>query len=454
MLSSLRARTALATTGVIAVVVASAAASAAAPVASGVSQGPRCDLQRVAQPQLRRSAPLGPLHAEQCSGEYRRGDHPARPARRAADQRVRLRRRTRAGRALPAELPRRSAERGRAPIAYPLLLHRAVEHRRPVRLRPRQQRRSVGGPERRASGSAFFPGQFGMAVFSQVPDRHGGRADVPEVPLEGHAGRAACRTTRTTPAPADWYSPAELAIFRLSSKSHWDLPIEIGKKTVHFLVSHPTPPVFDGPEDRNGTRNHDEIRFWADYITPGKSGYIYDDARHVGGLKPGSPVRDRGRPELRSARRRQHPGIDPATPRASARQHEAHAVQPRRRGAGRVAGRRERHAPKRPRLRHGRLRRLPAPGNLRADYVLPSEEHRDRRCRRLLAAVDRPALRTGRRLPVPFSSDHRARLDRRRSTEQLGTAKRRARSSSIEPSAIRTIDGRDGAGLARAVPIP
>ena len=41
-------------------------------------------------------------------------------------------------------------------------------------------------------------------------------------------------------------------------------------ETVHFLVSHPTPPVFDGPEDRNGTRNFDEIRFWADYITPAR----------------------------------------------------------------------------------------------------------------------------------------------------------------------------------------
>ena len=29
-----------------------------------------------------------------------------------------------------------------------------------------------------------------------------------------------------TCAPADWYSPAELEQFRLSSKSHWDLPIE------------------------------------------------------------------------------------------------------------------------------------------------------------------------------------------------------------------------------------
>jgi hypothetical protein len=90
-----------------------------------------------------------------------------------------------------------------------------------------------------------------------------------------------------TPAPADWYSPAELDVFRLSSKSHWDIPIEIGKATVHFLVSHPTPPVFDGPEDRNGTRNFDEIRFWADYITPARSGYIYDDEGASGGLKPG-----------------------------------------------------------------------------------------------------------------------------------------------------------------------
>ena len=93
----------------------------------------------------------------------------------------------------------------------------------------------------------------------------------------------------TTPAPADWYSQAELAKFPLSSKSHWDIPVKIGERKVHFLVSHPTPPVFDGPEDRNGTRNFDEIRLWADYISPGKrSGYIYDDSGRRGGLRPGS----------------------------------------------------------------------------------------------------------------------------------------------------------------------
>jgi hypothetical protein len=84
-----------------------------------------------------------------------------------------------------------------------------------------------------------------------------------------------------------WYDEGDLEVFRLSSKNHWDLPIEIDRKTVHFLVSHPTPPVFDGPEDRNGTRNNDEIRFWSDYVIPSRSGYIYDDEGVTGGLKPG-----------------------------------------------------------------------------------------------------------------------------------------------------------------------
>jgi 3-phytase/alkaline phosphatase D len=129
-------------------------------------------------------------------------------------------------------------------------------------------------------GFGFFPGQFGMAIYSMYPiDLDNVRTfqnflwkDMPGalLPVE--------------PDGTPWYDAAELEVFRLSSKSHWDVPIEINNGTVHFLVSHPTPPVFDGPEDRNGTRNFDEIRFWADYIHPGRSGYIYDDDGHTGGL--------------------------------------------------------------------------------------------------------------------------------------------------------------------------
>jgi hypothetical protein len=143
----------------------------------------------------------------------------------------------------------------------------------------------VGGPDD-AYGFGFYPGQFGMAVYSMYPiDLAGARTfqyflwkDMPGALLPDDPA---------TPQPADWYSPEEQEIFRLSSKSHWDLPILIDGTRVHLLASHPTPPVFDGPEDRNGTRNHDEIRFWADYISPGQGGYIYDDQGRSGGLKPG-----------------------------------------------------------------------------------------------------------------------------------------------------------------------
>jgi hypothetical protein len=144
---------------------------------------------------------------------------------------------------------------------------------------------SIGGGND-AFGFGVFPGQFGLAVYSKYPiDLNGVRTfqnflwkDMPGALLPDDPATA---------QPADFYSPAELDVLRLSSKSHWDLPISIGGQTVHFLVSHPTPPVFDGPEDRNGRRNFDEIRFWADYVMPNRSGYIYDDGGRRGGLTPG-----------------------------------------------------------------------------------------------------------------------------------------------------------------------
>ncbi|HYJ67318.1 MAG TPA: endonuclease/exonuclease/phosphatase family protein [Nocardioidaceae bacterium] len=146
---------------------------------------------------------------------------------------------------------------------------------------------TVGGGDD-AFGFGAFPGQFGMAVFSRYPIADSDVrtfqtfrwADMPGAMLPDDP---------TTSAPSDWYSADELEVFRLSSKSHWDLPISIGSRTVHFLVSHPTPPVFDGPEDRNGTRNFDEIRFWADYVSGGRrAAYIYDDAGDHGGLPNGA----------------------------------------------------------------------------------------------------------------------------------------------------------------------
>ncbi len=145
---------------------------------------------------------------------------------------------------------------------------------------------TVGGGND-AYGFGDFPGQFGMVVLSRYPiDTDRIRtfqlfrwADMPGALLPDDPATA---------APADWYAPEILEVFRLSSKSHWDVPVRVGRRTVHVLASHPTPPTFDGPEDRNGTRNHDEIRFWADFVTPGAGRYIYDDEGRRGGLRPGS----------------------------------------------------------------------------------------------------------------------------------------------------------------------
>ncbi|MFC4002362.1 endonuclease/exonuclease/phosphatase family protein [Prauserella oleivorans] len=175
-------------------------------------------------------------------------------------------------------------QRGARPIEYPYAYTAAVNTGVPTGFDLDRDGRVGGGND--AHGFGEFAGQYGMLVLSKYPIdterirtfRHFLWKDMPGALLPDDPA---------TPEPADWYSPHALDVLRLSSKSHWDVPVRIGGRTVHFLTAHPTPPSFDGPEDRNGTRNHDEIRFWADYVTPGKGGYIYDDAGTRGGLRPG-----------------------------------------------------------------------------------------------------------------------------------------------------------------------
>ena len=66
------------------------------------------------------------------------------------------------------------------------------------------------------------------------------------------------------------------------------LPIIVDEQIVHILASHPTPPVFDGPERRNALRNRDEIRFWLQYIDGSNGSTLYDDAGVAGGLAQGA----------------------------------------------------------------------------------------------------------------------------------------------------------------------
>ncbi len=136
-------------------------------------------------------------------------------------------------------------------------------------------------------GYGRTPGQYGMALLVRRPLV----IDAPRVRT------FQCLRWSTMPgalAPSDpetgqpWYSDDVWPQLRLSSKSHWDVPIRRPDgRVLHALCSHPTPPVFDGPEDRNGCRNHDEIRLWAEYLND--SPWVEDDQGRRGGLSAEEP---------------------------------------------------------------------------------------------------------------------------------------------------------------------
>lgn len=107
-----------------------------------------------------------------------------------------------------------------------------------------------GGP-RDAQGYGRFPGSGGMAILSRLPVEAGMARDLSGLlwrdlpdgippPLAGTAG-----------------------IQRLSSTGHWIVPVLLPQGgRLNILCWYATPPVFDGPEDRNGRRNHDETALW------------------------------------------------------------------------------------------------------------------------------------------------------------------------------------------------
>nr|WP_202423283.1 endonuclease/exonuclease/phosphatase family protein [Nocardiopsis alba] len=254
-----------------------------------------------------------------------------------------------------------------------------------------------------AFGYGLFPGQYGMAVLSKYPIvtdevrtfQTFRWADMPDalLPTDPETG-------------GSYYSEEALEVLRLSSKSHWDVPIDTGRgRPVHLLASHPTPPTFDGPERRNVARNHDEIRFWADYVTRRDSGYIYDDEGVRGGLAPGAPFVIAG--DLNA-----DPNDGDGHPEAVTRLLDHRAVvdvrpssQGGRGAAQRQGGANEDHVGD-PGLDSADFNDEPGPGNLRVDYVLPSRSLPARGSGVFWPTVDDPLFRLTGDYPFP-SSDHR-----------------------------------------------
>lgn len=172
------------------------------------------------------------------------------------------------------------SQHGAEPLQFPHRFYRASNTGVPTKLDLNNDGQ-VDGPND-AFGYGRYPGEYAMALFSSFPiDDSAARTfrrlrwkDMPgNLIPDGRDGRP------------KFYAAPQIDVFRLSSKSHWDVPVRIGERTLHLLCSHPTPPVFDGPEDAHGRRNHDELKFWADYLTNATTAeWIRDDQGRIGGL--------------------------------------------------------------------------------------------------------------------------------------------------------------------------
>ena len=107
------------------------------------------------------------------------------------------------------------------------------------------------GKARDAQGFGRFAGAAGMALLSRYP--LGAPRDFSGILWRDLPG---------ADLPPDMTEAAQ-AVQLLSTSGHYDVPVTYADGHVlHLLVWYATPPVFDGPEDRNGRRNHDEAAFW------------------------------------------------------------------------------------------------------------------------------------------------------------------------------------------------
>ncbi|MFN6007032.1 MAG: endonuclease/exonuclease/phosphatase family protein [Paracoccaceae bacterium] len=110
------------------------------------------------------------------------------------------------------------------------------------------------GEPRDAQGFGLYSGHGGMAILSRLPIDSAGARDFSGL------------LWRDLPGGLSSDPPDLAAVQRLATTGFWDVPVITEAGPLHLLAWHATPPVFDGPEDRNGRRNHDEATFWQLYL--------------------------------------------------------------------------------------------------------------------------------------------------------------------------------------------
>ncbi|WP_246162226.1 endonuclease/exonuclease/phosphatase family protein [Roseovarius faecimaris] len=206
----------------------------------------------------------------------------------------------------------------------------------------------LGEPEDNQGFGRFY-GEGGMALLSRYPigadmarDFSGLLwADLPGALLPQRDG-------------APFPSAEAQAVLRLASVAHWMVPVETPSGPLVLMAFHAAPPVFDGVEDRNGRRNHDQLIFWR-HLLDGAFGAVPEPPFVLIGNANLDPEDGDGRREairaLLTDPRLQDP--EPARPRGPLADHPGHAGDPRLDTVAWPA---------------------PDPGHRRVSYVLPSAE--------------------------------------------------------------------------------
>src|SRR4051812_32382371 len=128
---------------------------------------------------------------------------------------------------------------GETPIDFPHLFYRESNTGEPIGI-DMDGDGKTDGPED-AFGFGRYPGEYDMALYSRFPiDQIQARTfrmllwkNVPgRLIPDGEDGRP------------KFYSKKQVDVFRLSSKSHWDVPINVNGSVIHILACLPTPPIF------------------------------------------------------------------------------------------------------------------------------------------------------------------------------------------------------------------
>ncbi len=253
------------------------------------------------------------------------------------------------------------------PLAYPYRFIAPVNTGVPSGLDINADGKIEGGED--CWGYGAYPGQYGMLLLSRFPIDFG---RVRTFRLLRWAQMPGARRPRW-PDGRPFQTDAVWEQLRLSSKSHWDVPVATPLGEIHLLASHPTPPAFDGPERRNRDRNRDELRLWADYISPGQADWVIDDKDQRGGLAADARFVILGDLNADPFDGNASDGIQRLLdqPRVNAR--NTPRSEGGRRAAERAGGANEGQLGD-PAFDTGAFRADPGPGNLRADYVLPSSD--------------------------------------------------------------------------------